>query len=1191
MPNDLITSLLDRVARYRDQGDTTALFDDAALPEAARLNTLVVRDDGAVALDALDALVAFHMTRHQARPGANGFADFGEAMRLLLRRARTLSGDVPETLLATLNETNRRSYEAHERGRRLTRAYEETMLAGNPDAEILDEAVGQYRVALGLAIEGPDVPGLPLSHLSTALFYRFQVGEQIVDLDEAITLREAAIHYTAGDNPELSRRLMLLSTMLATRYERTGARTDLERSVTVGREAVRATPLDSHARARRLNHLAFALHSLYEHTLVLGDLEESVAHAREAVRTARSDDPDLVQYAAGLTLRLGARYDRLGDPADLDTPVDVLSSMLAAAPEPKRARVQAELATALYWRHERKGVLADLEKQIELRRRALEATAPTDPARGIRLAGQGIAHRIRYERLRSPEDLDEAIRLGTEAVSATAEDPFALSNLGQTCLLKYRHTFEKAELDRTIDLLTRAIEKYPVHFPNADRALAMVCLSEALEARYRDTFDPALLDEAVKWQREATKMVPRSHSHLGGYLSGLSTMLLNRFVQSRSVTDLDEAIAIAEEAVSVTSPTHRSYGPLLGHLAEALATGHGHGPEALDRCVALAREAVRRTRDSDAFFPRAWRRLGDMLRQRYQHTRSTTDLRDAVECWRHADDLPHAGPEDRMECRTSWGRAGLELGDLRLATDGYGRAVLLLPELAWHGLPRTARERHLTNWSGIASMAAACHIRAGAPERALEMLEQGRTVVHNQLLHTRSDLSRLAERAPELADRLRRVRELLDGGYPASDGDPAERAGAAPLSPLAREQSAQLRADLCREWDELIAEARGLEGFEHFLAPIPYTELSTAAADGPVVVVNISPIACHALVVRGAGAPVEVVELPDLTDDEVAQRILTFLNVLSARHRLERPFLSREADRHAMYDLLEWLWDSIAEPVLAHIGIDGATDGELPRLWWCPTGRLSLLPLHAAGRYPRHRGATDADGASVPDRVVSSYTPTLTALRRARDGGGGDGVFGGLLAVGVPEAAGLPTLPGVERECTELLAGLPPGTRAKSLLGRDAKCAAVRRALHEHAWVHFACHAEQDTMDPAACALALHDGRLTAAELLELDLPQAELAYLSACETAFGAVNLPDEVMHLASTLQSAGYRQVIATLWGVQDSSAADVAARAYAELTATGLRDAAPAARALHAAVATERAQDPTDPLRWAAYLHVGR
>lgn len=48
-----------------------------------------------------------------------------------------------------------------------------------------------------------------------------------------------------------------------------------------------------------------------------------------------------------------------------------------------------------------------------------------------------------------------------------------------------------------------------------------------------------------------------------------------------------------------------------------------------------------------------------------------------------------------------------------------------------------------------------------------------------------------------------------------------------------------------------------------------------------------------------------------------------------------------------------------------------------PRVWLCPSGKLALLPLHAAGAYTRA-------GLGCTDYFVPSYTPTIENLLRAR---------------------------------------------------------------------------------------------------------------------------------------------------------------------------------------------------------------
>jgi CHAT domain-containing protein len=110
----------------------------------------------------------------------------------------------------------------------------------------------------------------------------------------------------------------------------------------------------------------------------------------------------------------------------------------------------------------------------------------------------------------------------------------------------------------------------------------------------------------------------------------------------------------------------------------------------------------------------------------------------------------------------------------------------------------------------------------------------------------------------------------------------------------------------------------------------------------------------------------------------------------------------------------------------------------------------------------------------------------------------------------------------------------------------------------------------------------MHDRPLTVPEIAALDLPGAELAFLSACETAASAA-LPDEAISAAAALQLAGYRHVIATLWPIPDRSA--VAGAVYRE----GGAPADPA-RALHDAILAAMAANPYEPTSWAPYQHLG-
>jgi CHAT domain-containing protein len=216
--------------------------------------------------------------------------------------------------------------------------------------------------------------------------------------------------------------------------------------------------------------------------------------------------------------------------------------------------------------------------------------------------------------------------------------------------------------------------------------------------------------------------------------------------------------------------------------------------------------------------------------------------------------------------------------------------------------------------------------------------------------------------------------------------------------------------------------------------------------------------------------------------------------------------------------------------------------------------------------------------------VVSSYAPTIRVLRHAR--GHAESAEPRALVVALPHTPSLPhaELPSAEEEAR--IVGDSFASHAEVLLGPAATPGRVRAALSRHTCVHFACHAATDPADPSMSSFTLHNGRITVADLMRMDLTRAHLAYLSACETARTDGPLLDEASHLASACQVAGYPHVIATLWPVRDRIAAESARHIY-----TGL----PAGRGDVATVVNSnarriRARRPGRPELWASHIHLG-
>lgn len=540
--------------------------------------------------------------------------------------------------------------------------------------------------------------------------------------------------------------------------------------------------------------------------------------------------------------------------------------------------------------------------------------------------------------------------------------------------------------------------------------------------------------------------------------------------------------------------------------------------------------------------------------------------------------------------------------------DDMVAAVRLLPRAAGWGQPRRNRAKQAlerqqaeTN-TAVTSDAAACAIAAGRPVDAIELLETGRGVMWDQLLHAtiRAELravdrrlARRVERACRDLERRDRSREVPD---PYQARDIASPQGTWPNTPgiaVARRwglvnrltQGLLTQGRLARrerQWERAANRAQRLLPEATFQRAQYVSDIRPAAAEGPVVAVVLSQFGCHALLVTIDNDEPQVVTLPALTVQGArynARQYLTALNNLTGRER--------EAQIQAT---LHWLWETIAAPVFAALTLPPGEDGENPRLWWCPSGPLAVLPLHAATPRPQE----DSGKAEPAPRAVSSYTPTLRSLisaRKARDlrsSGRASREHERLLLVSVGDHAGQQALPATAR-FRDFLTDLIPAHRLTTLHGAKATAKNVKRALERHRRAHFDCHGRQDPDTPTRTGLVLYDRDLTIDDLVGVRTRLPEFAFLAACSTAAPDHQNIDEMISVTSVLHYRGYQSVIGTMSPVLDSSTERVATQIYQRLVETSSPPGS-AAGLLHHAVSQERRRRPNHPSSWVPFIHVG-
>jgi CHAT domain-containing protein len=188
------------------------------------------------------------------------------------------------------------------------------------------------------------------------------------------------------------------------------------------------------------------------------------------------------------------------------------------------------------------------------------------------------------------------------------------------------------------------------------------------------------------------------------------------------------------------------------------------------------------------------------------------------------------------------------------------------------------------------------------------------------------------------------------------------------------------------------------------------------------------------------------------------------------------------------------------------------------------------LPLHAAGIY------TGNDRECCSDYLVASYTPSIGALLHAQQTVQPiRKLEADTLLVAVRHPFQDVALPMVEEEAEVVQQHVSPSSKVI----RASNCPDMLKHIQSASIVHLACHGTQNPSDALQSGFYLEDGLLSVSKLMDLDLPRAFLAVLSACETAKGDAAQPDQAIHLAAAMLFAGFKSVIATMWYIIRSRA----------------------------------------------------
>ncbi len=1086
------------------------------------------------------------------------------------------------------------------------------------DIRDLETSLVDFQQSLLLVPTGRFYRRSVLANFGATLYSKYTRLERAQDIEDAITNFNEALSLFPRDHRRRYYTLNYLSSSLRRKYEHFGDIQDLELAVAHSKEALLLCPIGHKSRSWTLGNFACALLARYETKGDVQDLEQAISYHREEVSLEPTGHPSRPISLKNLGNALFANYERSGDVQQLEDVIATYAESLALRPvgHPDRpwsldslgsalrmrfarndhledlelsiayhkeaysllrrghalhAANINNLATSLLARYTHSGAVADLEDAITYHREAFQFFGRGGFGRSISLHNLGVALRKRYDRLGDLYDLGEAIAFLREALSLMKPGhttrATCLNNLSRALQSRFDRLGETQDLEGAIALNKEALALIPAGSLN--RAYYLNRLTEAWQSKYQTPATREEFEEAVNYQKEALSLCPPGHPDRVSALSIFGQLLLSRFTRFWDKQDLEDAIAYQTEALALRPPGHPHRLKSLYNLANTLMARSRHGGEDhdMEEAIQMYREALSLYPAKSPDLAGCHDSLALALQTRYRRLKNVADIQELqVHALAAAQDRFY-NVHHRLKTALYWANQVATEQPFRLAI--YSQAIALLQQLLVANPDIEKQQDRLLSATfarELPGRAAACAIENGNLELAVSLSEQCRSVLLSNLQRYRSPVEDLRAVNPDLAEKIQWVGSQLEKLSSPKESPDGQTAGSTPDHFLAEQQS------LLEEWDERLQQIRSLPGFDDFMSTPSFTRLQTAARDGPIIFLNTCERRSDAIIIFSTGPP-KLINFPDVKSDR-----LEYDHYLLTSSRVEND----RKEEATLLRIARYLWTNVVSLIVDCLSAEGIAPGS--RVWWCPTSEFCLLPIHIAGLYGRIKGT------NFPDLYISSYTPTVSALLRAKADSASAanpttkhsllfvGHSGGSLEnVGADQAA-------VKEGCS--------GFDVKVLLEGDATPTTVLDELPNYPRVHFSCHGCVMLGRPLESFFQLDvdsgKQRLTVQDLISARLPNSELAFLSACHSAGGGDAVPDENLHLAAVLQFCGFRSVVGTMWEMYDGEGPAITRDFYKRLMKHG-GHYSDAASALHFAVKQCRRRGMGIE-RWAMFVHFG-
>jgi CHAT domain-containing protein len=265
-------------------------------------------------------------------------------------------------------------------------------------------------------------------------------------------------------------------------------------------------------------------------------------------------------------------------------------------------------------------------------------------------------------------------------------------------------------------------------------------------------------------------------------------------------------------------------------------------------------------------------------------------------------------------------------------------------------------------------------------------------------------------------------------------------------------------------------------------------------------------------------------------------------------------------------------------------------------------GTICIVPESFLWNVPFQALMTPNEHFLIEDHGLH-YAPSLNVLREMNRKKGGM-TNTSLLAFGNPvigkdeqRNADLCPLPEAEQEVNSIAKSFNE-KNSRVFIGRDASEKSFKTLAPTYSIIHLATHGVIDNRQPLYSHLLLtktqgdpeNDGRLEARQIMDMNL-NADLAVLSACETANGKVAPGEGVIGMSWAFFVAGTRSMVVSQWKISSASTSEFMTAFYQNLHSENEEVNRNKTEALREAALTLLKEDRyRHPFYWAGFVMVG-